>query len=104
MVARMMTMEKVAGVFGIGAPVLRYLFGLLASIPCSWLRRYVPGATGRHLYAAATGALLSYCSFGATSTVYFGILMLGSYLSMLMFRRHCGIITFVHAFAILLTW
>ncbi|KAH9572669.1 hypothetical protein CY35_02G163900 [Sphagnum magellanicum] len=99
----MMTMEKVAGVFGIGAPVLRYLFGLLASIPCSWLRRYVPGATGRHLYAAATGALLSYCSFGATSTVYFGILMLGSYLSMLMFRRHCGIITFVHAFAILLT-
>jgi hypothetical protein len=63
----------------------------------------VPSAAARHLYAAATGALLSYFSFGAASNVYFGILMLVSYASMLFSRRHCGIITFVIAFALLIT-
>jgi len=100
----MMTMEAVAELLGIGVPLLRFLVCFLASIPCSWLWRYVPSAAARHLYAAATGALLSYFSFGAASNVYFGILMLVSYASMLFSRRHCGIITFVIAFAFLITW
>ncbi len=99
-----MTMEAVAELLGIGVPMLRFLVCFLASIPCSWLWRYVPSAAARHLYAAATGALLSYFSFGAASNVYFGILMLVSYASMLFSRRHCGIITFVIAFAFLITW
>ncbi|KAH8975649.1 hypothetical protein BDL97_01G169500 [Sphagnum fallax] len=98
-----MTMEAVAELLGIGVPMLRFLVCFLASIPCSWLWRYVPSAAARHLYAAATGALLSYFSFGAASNVYFGILMLVSYASMLFSRRHCGIITFVIAFAFLIT-
>ncbi len=100
----MMTMEAVAELLGTGVPMLRFLVCFLASIPCSWLWRYVPSAAARHLYAAATGALLSYFSFGAASNFYFGILMLVSYGSMLFSRRHCGIITFVIAFAFLITW
>lgn len=103
-VIAMMTMDEFAQVLGISVGVLRYLLCFLASIPCSWLWRYMPNATTRHLYAAVTGALLSYFSFGAVSNVYFGMLMLVSYVSMLVSRRHCGSITFVLAFALLVTW
>jgi hypothetical protein len=103
-VIAMMTMDEFAQVLGISVGVLRYLLCFLASIPCSWLWRYMPNATTRHLYAAVTGALLSYFSFGAISNVYFGMLMLVSYVSMLVSRRHCGSITFVLAFALLVTW
>jgi len=103
-VIAMMTMDEFAQVLGISVGVLRYLLCFLASIPCSWLWRYMPNATTRHLYAAVTGALLSYFSFGAISNVYFAMLMLVSYVSMLVSRRHCGSITFVLAFALLVTW
>jgi lysophospholipid acyltransferase len=100
----MMMLEAVAEMLGVGVPVLRFLVCFLASIPCSWLWRYVPSPTARHFYAAVTGALLSYFSFGAASNVYFAALMLVSYTSMLVSRRYCGIITFVISFAFLITW
>jgi lysophospholipid acyltransferase len=90
----MMMLEAVAEMLGVGVPVLRFLVCFLASIPCSWLWRYVPSPTARHFYAAVTGALLSYFSFGAASNVYFAALMLVSYTSMLVSRRYCGIISF----------
>lgn len=99
----MMMLEAVAEMLGVGVPVLRFLVCFLASIPCSWLWRYVPSPTARHFYAAVTGALLSYFSFGAASNVYFAALMLVSYTSMLVSRRYCGIITFVISFAFLIT-
>ncbi|GAA0153938.1 acetyltransferase [Lithospermum erythrorhizon] len=60
------------------------------------------GATGRHLYAALSGAFLSYLSFGVSSNLHFLIPMLSGYASMVVMRKYCGIVTFLIAFGYLI--
>jgi lysophospholipid acyltransferase len=98
----MATMEGVAESLGIGTPVLWFLIAFAASIPASWLWRFMPSVQARHLYAAASGAVLSHAAFGASSNAYFMLPILASYGSMLFYRRKCGVISAVIAFAYLI--
>ena len=97
-------MESMASAIGVSVPVLRFLLCFVATIPVSFLHRFVPGVTGRHLYAAVTGAVLSYLSFGFSSNLHFLVPMLLGYASMVISRKHCGIITFFVAFGYLIGW
>eukprot|EP01018_Ginkgo_biloba_P016702 Gb_16365 [translate_table: standard] len=95
-------MESVAMTLGVSVPVLRFLLCFVATIPVSWLWRFIPGRLWRHLYAALTGALLSYLSFGFSSNLHFLVPMTVGYGSMLIDRRHCGLITFIAGFGYLI--
>ncbi|PQP96595.1 lysophospholipid acyltransferase 1 [Prunus yedoensis var. nudiflora] len=61
-----------------------------------------PEPTPKHLYAAVSGALLSYLSFGFSSNLHFLVPMLLGYASMVFARSHCGIITFILSFGYLI--
>jgi len=102
--AAMVTMEEVSGFLGIGTAVLWFLIAFAASIPASWLWRFMPGVQARHLYAAASGAILSQCAFGASSNAYFMLPILVSYAAMVFHRRKCGVISAVFAFGYLISW
>ncbi|KAG6397014.1 hypothetical protein SASPL_143175 [Salvia splendens] len=92
-----------ASSIGVSVPVLRFLFCFAASIPVSFFHRFVPGGpVPRHFYAAATGAFLSYLSFGFSSNLHFLVPMLLGYASMLLCQNYCGIITFFLAFGYLI--
>lgn len=94
-----------ASAIGVSVPVLRFLLCFVATIPVSFLHRFVPGGpTGRHFYAASTGAILSYLSFGFSSNLHFIVPMLLGYASMVLCRKYCGIITFFLAFGYLIGW
>jgi lysophospholipid acyltransferase len=94
-------MEAMAASIGVSVPVLRFLLCFVATIPVSFIWRFVPSALGRHLYAVLTGAVLSYLSFGFSSNLHFIIPMTIGYLFMLFFRKHCGILTFFAGFGYL---
>ncbi|KAH0649618.1 hypothetical protein KY285_034866 [Solanum tuberosum] len=95
-------LESMAPAIGVSVPVLRFLLCFIATIPVSFLHRFVPSATGRHLYAAVTGSVLSYLSFGFSSNLHFFGPMLLGYASMVLCRRYCGIITYIAAFGYLI--
>nr|XP_010934444.1 lysophospholipid acyltransferase 1 isoform X2 [Elaeis guineensis] len=95
-------MESIAAAIGVSVPVLRFLHCFVATIPVSLAWRLVPGTLPKHLYAAVTGAVLSYLSFGLSSNLHFLIPMALGYASMRLFRRHCGIITFFIGFGYLI--
>ncbi|XP_052171097.1 lysophospholipid acyltransferase 1-like [Diospyros lotus] len=96
-------MEPLAAAIGVSLPVLRFLFCFLATLPVSLIWHLVPGGPpAKHLYAAASGAFLSYLSFGVSSNLHFLILMLLGYASMLLFRPRCGIISFFLTFVYLI--
>lgn len=95
-------MEELAAALGVSIPVLRFLLAFLATILCGWLWRFVPGARLRHVYSALTGCLLSHYAFGWDANLHFLVPMLIGYISMLLFRGHCGSITFVGAFGFLI--
>nr|CAD1844537.1 unnamed protein product [Ananas comosus var. bracteatus] len=95
-------METMAAAIGVSVPVLRFLLCFVATIPVSFAWRLVPGALGRHLYAGLAGAALSYLSFGFSSNLHFLIPMAMGYAAMLLFRRHCGIVTFFAGFGYLI--
>ncbi|KAL1547586.1 Lysophosphatidylcholine acyltransferase 1 [Salvia divinorum] len=96
-------MDSLASAIGVSVPVLRFLLCFVVTIPVSFLHRFVPGGpTGRHFYAAATGAALSYLSFGFSSNLHFVVPMLLGYASMALCRKYCGIITFFLAFGYLI--
>ncbi|GFZ02154.1 MBOAT (membrane bound O-acyl transferase) family protein [Actinidia rufa] len=96
-------MEHMAMAIGVSVPVLRFLLCFVATLPVSLLCRVVPGgAPPKHLFAAASGAFLSYLSFGVSSNLHFLIPMLLGYASMALYRRRCGIITFFLGFAYLI--
>ncbi|XP_024996610.1 lysophospholipid acyltransferase 1 [Cynara cardunculus var. scolymus] len=98
-----MEMESMATAIGVSVPVLRFLLCFVATIPVGFLHRLVPGgATGKHLYAAVTGAVLSYLSFGFSSNLHFFVPMLVSYGSMVLYRKRCGLITFFLAMGYLI--
>ncbi|KAL3645384.1 Lysophosphatidylcholine acyltransferase 1 [Castilleja foliolosa] len=96
-------MEVMALAIGVSVPVLRFLLCFVATIPVSFVHRFVPGGpTARHLYAASTGAILSYLSFGFSSNLHFLVPMVLGYASMVICRKYCGIITFFLAFGYLI--
>nr|AHE80989.1 acyl-CoA:lysophosphatidylcholine acyltransferase [Carthamus tinctorius] len=98
-----MEMESMASAIGVSVPVLRFLLCFVATIPVSFFHRLVPGGpAARHLYAAFTGALLSYISFGFSSNLHFFVPMLISYASMVLYRKRCGIISFLSAMGYLI--
>lgn len=95
-------MESMATAIGVSVPVLRFLLCFVATIPVSFAWRFMPGPAAKHLYAAASGAFLSYLSFGATSNLLFIFPMTFGYTSMLLFRRYAGIFTFFAGFSYLI--
>ncbi|CAA0820529.1 Lysophospholipid acyltransferase 1 [Striga hermonthica] len=96
-------MELMASAIGVSVPVLRFLLCFVATIPVSFLHRFVPGGpSARHLYAAATGAALSYLSFGFSSNLHFLVPMVSGYASMVICRKYCGVVTFFLAFGYLI--
>ncbi|KAL2634990.1 hypothetical protein R1flu_006469 [Riccia fluitans] len=96
-------MEAAADALGVSVPVLRFVICFALTVPVSFVWRFVEGASNRHLYSALTGAVLSYYSFGVTSNLHFAVSIILSYLSMIFFRRRCGVITFIGAFGFLIT-
>ncbi|RVW16242.1 hypothetical protein VitviT2T_002065 [Vitis vinifera] len=95
-------MESMASAIGVSVPVLRFLLCFVATIPVSFLVRFIPGAFTRHVYSAFTGASLSYLSFGFSSNLHFLVPMLLGYAAMLLCRRRCGVITFFLGFGYLI--
>ncbi|XP_062146331.1 lysophospholipid acyltransferase 1-like [Alnus glutinosa] len=95
-------MGSMAAAIGVSVPVLRFLLCFVATIPVSFLWRLVPGRLGKHMYAAGSGALLSYLSFGFSSNLHFLVPMLLGYASMVLFRSRCGIVTFFLGFGYLI--
>ncbi|KAH8521878.1 hypothetical protein Peur_040484 [Populus x canadensis] len=95
-------MESMASAIGVSVPVLRFLLCFVATIPVSFTHRFVPSLFGKHLYAALSGAFLSYLSFGFSSNLHFLVPMLLGYLSMVLFRPYCGILTFLLGFGYLI--
>ncbi|XP_042505390.1 lysophospholipid acyltransferase 1-like [Macadamia integrifolia] len=95
-------MELMASAIGVSVPVLRFLLCFVSTIPVSFLWRFVPGRIPKHIYAAASGALLSYISFGFSSILHFLVPILIGYSSMLLYRRKCGVITFLAGFGYLI--
>ncbi|XP_010255524.1 PREDICTED: lysophospholipid acyltransferase 1-like [Nelumbo nucifera] len=95
-------MESMASSISVSVPVLRFLLCFVATIPVSFLWRLVPGTIPKHLYSAASGAVLSYLSFGLSSNLHFLVSMLMGYTSMLVYRRRCGIISFFTGFGYLI--
>ncbi|KAJ8538656.1 hypothetical protein K7X08_029952 [Anisodus acutangulus] len=95
-------METMATAIGVSVPVLRFLLCFVATIPVSFLHRFIPSTTGKHLYAAVMGAVLSYLSFGFTSNLHFIVPMILGYGSMVVSRSYCGVITFFIAFGYLI--
>ncbi|CAN6481185.1 unnamed protein product [Victoria cruziana] len=95
-------MEAAAAAIGVSVPVMRFLVCFVATIPVSWAWRVVPGSFLKHLYSAVTGAVLSYLSFGLSSNIHFLVPMSLGYISMVLFRRYCGIFTFFAAFGYLI--
>ncbi|EEF51096.1 o-acyltransferase (membrane bound) domain containing protein, putative [Ricinus communis] len=95
-------LESMASAIGVSIPVLRFLLCFVATIPVSFMHRLAPGSLGKHLYAALTGAFLSYLSFGFSSNLHFLVPMLLGYASMVLFRSHCGILVFLLGFGYLI--
>ncbi|KAK3429125.1 hypothetical protein EUGRSUZ_E00532 [Eucalyptus grandis] len=95
-------MESMASAIGVSVAVFRFLLCYLATIPVSFLWRFVPGRLAKHAYAAGSGALLSYLSFGFSSNLHFLVPMLLGYLSMVACRSKCGILTFFLGFGYLI--
>ncbi|KAL8112407.1 hypothetical protein AgCh_019933 [Apium graveolens] len=96
-------LASMASAIGVSVPVLRFLLCFIATIPVSYVRQLIPGGPPvKHLYAATSGILLSYLSFGFSSNIHFVVPMFIGYASMLFFRRQCGLITFVFALGYLI--
>ncbi|KAK2664657.1 hypothetical protein Ddye_003231 [Dipteronia dyeriana] len=97
-----LNMDSMAATIGVSVPVLRFLLCFVATIPVGFISRIVPTTGLRHAYAAASGAILSYLSFGFSSNLHFFVPMSIGYLSMAFFRAKCGIITFFLGFGYLI--
>ncbi|CAN1126637.1 hypothetical protein LINPERPRIM_LOCUS5854 [Linum perenne] len=80
-------MQSLAATIGVSVPVLRFLLCFAATIPVSLFHRVVvPGAIPKHIYAAASGAILSYLSIGFSSNLHFLVPMLLGYAAMVISR------------------
>ncbi|KAG4207733.1 hypothetical protein ERO13_A03G086500v2 [Gossypium hirsutum] len=95
-------LETMAAAIGVSVPVLWFLLCFVATIPVSFLWRFVPGTLPKHVYSAFSGLVLSYLSFGISSNLLFLVPMLLGYAAMLLYRPKCGIITFFLSFGYLI--
>ncbi|KAL1214743.1 Lysophospholipid acyltransferase 1 [Cardamine amara subsp. amara] len=95
-------LNSMAASIGVSVAVLRFLLCFVATIPISFAWRIVPTRLGKHFYSAASGAFLSYLSFGFSSNLHFLVPMTIGYASMAIYRTKCGIITFFLGFAYLI--
>ncbi|KAJ8766178.1 hypothetical protein K2173_021695 [Erythroxylum novogranatense] len=95
-------MDSMAAAIGVSVPVLRFLLCFVATIPVGFFHRVVPSRLGKHIYAAGSGAILSFLSFGFSSNLHFLVPMLLSYSSMVLFRPYCGVLTFILGFVYLI--
>nr|KJB29824.1 hypothetical protein B456_005G120200 [Gossypium raimondii] len=95
-------LETMAAAIGVSVPVLRFLLCFVATIPVSFLWRFVPRTLPKHVYSAFSGVVLSYLSFGISSNLLFLVPMLLGYAAMLLYRPKCGIITFFLSFGYLI--
>lgn len=94
-----------ASMIGVSIPVLKFLLCFVATIPVSFIWRLIPGGPfGKNTYAALTGVILSYLSFGVSSNLHFLVLMAVGYVSMVLFRQKCGLVTFFLAMGYLIGW
>lgn len=94
-----------ASMIGVSIPVLKFLLCFVATIPVSFIWRLVPGGPfGKNTYAALTGVILSYFSFGLSSNLHFLVLMAVGYVSMVFYRQRCGLVTFFLAMGYLIGW
>lgn len=88
-----------------------YLYPCCDSYFALWRRFQWVSSTDSSLVNSAStytlpfrGAFLSYLSFGFASNLHFLVPMLLGYASMLLFRSHCGILTFILGFGYLIGW
>lgn len=94
-----------ASMIGVSIPVFRFLLCFVATIPVSFIWRLIPGGPfGKNTYAALTGVILSYLSFGFSSNLHFLVLMAVGYVSMVLYRQRCGLVTFFLAMGYLIGW
>ncbi|KAL1834855.1 hypothetical protein ACET3Z_004506 [Daucus carota] len=98
-----LNLGPMASMIGVSIPVLKFLLCFVATIPVSFIWRLIPGGPfGKNLYAALTGVVLSYFSFGLSSNLHFLVLMAVGYGSMVLYRQKCGLVAFVLAMAYLI--
>ncbi|KAJ6955161.1 hypothetical protein NC652_006563 [Populus alba x Populus x berolinensis] len=88
-------MESMAATIGVSVPVSRFLLCFVVMIPVSFFHRFVLSPFGKHLYAALSGAFLSYLSSGFSSNLHFLVSMLLSYLTMVLLWSYCEILVFL---------
>jgi lysophospholipid acyltransferase len=100
----LLDMNSMAASIGVSVAVLRFLLCFVATIPISFLWRFIPSRLGKHIYSAASGAFLSYLSFGFSSNLHFLVPMTIGYASMAIYRPLSGFITFFLGFAYLIGW
>jgi lysophospholipid acyltransferase len=98
----LLDMNSMAASIGVSVAVLRFLLCFVATIPISFLWRFIPSRLGKHIYSAASGAFLSYLSFGFSSNLHFLVPMTIGYASMAIYRPLSGFITFFLGFAYLI--
>ena len=97
-----MDMNSVAALFVATVVIFVFLLCLVATIHVSFIWGIVSSRLGKHIYSAASGALLSYLSFGFSSNLHFLVPMTIGYASMAIYRPMCGFITFFLGFAYLI--
>ncbi|KAG5097535.1 hypothetical protein JHK82_047389 [Glycine max] len=97
-----MSMDSMATSIGVSVPVLRFLLCFAATVPLSFLCRFLPRGLPKHLYSSVVGVALSYLSFGFSSNLHFLVPMFLGYASMLLYRPRCGILTFFLGFGYLI--
>lgn len=100
-----LNLGPLASMIGVSIPVLRFLLCFVATIPVSFIWRFIPGGPfGKNAYAALTGVILSYFSFGFSSNLHFLVLAAVGYGSMVFYRQRCGLVTFFLAMGYLIGW
>eukprot|EP00850_Spirogloea_muscicola_P016580 SM000135S27024 [mRNA] locus=s135:274725:278243:- [translate_table: standard] len=87
---------------GLSPAVSRFLMALLLSLPAQGAHRLVPSATGKHVYAAATGGGLCWLAYGGGSAAWHLLAPAAfAYAAMVVDRRRCGGVAFAGSFAFL---
>ncbi|CAI5477058.1 unnamed protein product [Closterium sp. Yama58-4] len=94
--------QSFADLFGTPRPAATFLLASFAFVPIAWLHRFISSPSLRHLYCTVTGLLLSAFVFGWTADAHFFVCMLYSMAVMRLFRRKCGVLTFLGTFAYLI--
>lgn len=97
-----MATRSLAAAIGVSDHVAVFLFSLFASLPASYVHRLVPDTLGRHIYAFASGAFLTWLAYGGSAAlVKIMVPIVGAYAAMLLLPRFCGYFVFATSFAYL---